>query len=129
MSILTLTITLNTLTQLFRHNLVSIFEIYPQQKIPKLAKIAELNLNFQDNATCSLNGNRVVIYGRKAGTVIVWDFVANTATSWSITKSDTSQCKVCYIPFSSIQAPILFSFKTDSQSHGYSHYNPSQIPP
>ncbi|KAF8800153.1 hypothetical protein BYT27DRAFT_6845514 [Phlegmacium glaucopus] len=63
-----------------------IFEIYPQKETPELAKIVKLMLDLpvQEYATYSLNGNTVVIYNRAVGTAIVWDFIANTAASWSI---------------------------------------------
>ncbi|KAF8800135.1 hypothetical protein BYT27DRAFT_7217271 [Phlegmacium glaucopus] len=62
-----------------------IFEIYPQDETPELAKIAKLLLRLSGHGTTySLNGNTVVIYSPLEGTVILWDFIVNTAASWSI---------------------------------------------
>ncbi|KAF8801581.1 hypothetical protein BYT27DRAFT_7341898 [Phlegmacium glaucopus] len=61
-----------------------IFEIYPQRGSPEFVKIAMRTLSWpQRMVKYSLNGNTVVIYLGN-GTIIVWDFIANTAASWSI---------------------------------------------
>jgi len=81
---------INNLTSLFRlqgaQGALYVFEIYPQREAPELAKIAEFipNLHEQGYITYALNGNRVVIYGPKNGTVIVWDFMENTVVRWSV---------------------------------------------
>ncbi|KAF8800137.1 hypothetical protein BYT27DRAFT_6844810 [Phlegmacium glaucopus] len=68
-----------------------IFEIYPEKETPELTKIARLMLDLPEQepeyAACSLNRNTVVIYNRVEGTVIVWDFVANTAANWFISNA------------------------------------------
>ncbi|KAF8800136.1 hypothetical protein BYT27DRAFT_6844769 [Phlegmacium glaucopus] len=64
---------------------ITIFEIYPQKESPELAKIAKLTLNLPERVLkFSYDGNSVVTYNHAKGTVIVWDFIANTAASWSI---------------------------------------------
>ena len=66
-------------------SLACIFEIYPQNDAPKLAKIGEVSLDLiAEDITYSLFGNRAVIYDRIEGIIIAWDFVANAATRWSI---------------------------------------------
>ncbi|KAF8800133.1 hypothetical protein BYT27DRAFT_7175825 [Phlegmacium glaucopus] len=68
-----------------------IFEIYPQKETPQFAKIAELMVDLPEEdpefAKSSLNGNIVVNYNSGEGTVVVWDFVANTVASWFISNS------------------------------------------
>ena len=76
------------------------FEIFPQRATAELAKIAELVLDLQEeeDLTYSLNGNRAIIYDREKGTVIVWDFIANTVASWTIHDVGYGD-EVCYIFF------------------------------
>lgn len=78
-----------------------VFEIYPQKPTPNLVKLAEFRLDLQAGQLVkgSLNGNRVVIHGRKNGIVIIWDFIANTVASWSISDPSPTD-EVCFVTLS-----------------------------
>jgi len=67
-------------------SVLHVFEIYPQRDTPELAKIGELILYLQevDSNDMILNGNGVIINDYENGTLIVWDFMANTMARWSI---------------------------------------------
>ena len=75
-----------------------VFEIYPQIETPEFTRIAELTTDFDGDQKVDyrLHGNRTIIYNRMKGTVVIWDFVVNAATSWSMSSYSVLD-QVCYI--------------------------------
>lgn len=71
-------------------NTVYVFEAYPQKDPVTFQAVGSLQLNLRElekNVIYSLNGNRVVIFDRKRGTIIVWDFIVNVVASWFVSSS------------------------------------------
>jgi len=67
---------------------LSLFEIYPQKNTHEHAKFGELTLIHDCYGKPVLCGNRAIIYVPTTGTVIVWDFMANTNWSFRIPRGD-----------------------------------------
>jgi hypothetical protein len=65
-------------------NALKVFEIYPQNQTHEGGNIAELVLDFDEYTSEFLSGNRAVIYAYERRILVVWDFVANTLASWSV---------------------------------------------
>lgn len=90
---------INILISLFRlDGALTVFEIYPEKENPKLVQIARIFLGsfiFEDYLDCFLHGDRAVVYSHKSQVVIVWDFIANTIASWSVSSLSGLRKTVC----------------------------------